>query len=79
VSLAGRIERVDFQPDYTLVVVLSGDTETCAFLPGRTALQQRGLDPAILEPYRFADIGGVPNRTDPQKVMVNSITVRAEE
>ncbi len=79
VSLAGRIERVDFQPDYTLVVVLAGDTETCAFLPGPAALQQHGLDPAILQPYRIADIGGVPNRTDPQKVMVNSITVRAEE
>jgi hypothetical protein len=79
VSVAGRIERVDFQPDHTLVVVLSGATETCAFLPNRTALQQRGLDPSILEPYRIADISGAPNRTDPQKVMVNSITVHAEE
>jgi len=79
VSLAGRIERVDFQADYTLVVVSAGGTETCAFLPDRAVLQQHGLDPAILQPYRVADIAGVANRSDPQKVMVNNITVRAEE
>ncbi len=79
VSLAGRIERVDFQPDYSLVVALSGNTETCAFLPNRATLQQHGLDPAILQPYRVAEITGVANRSDPQKVMVNNITVHAEE
>jgi hypothetical protein len=79
VSLVGRIERVDFLPDYTLVVVLGGDTETCAFLPSRAALQQHGLDPATLQPYRFVDIAGVAARGDAQKVMVNNITVHAEE
>jgi hypothetical protein len=79
VSLAGRIERVDFMPDHTLVVVLVGNTETCAFLPDRAALQQHGLDPATLQPFRFAEITGVAHRTDKQKVMVNNITVHAEE
>jgi hypothetical protein len=79
VSLVGRIERVDFQPDHTLVVVLSGSTETCAFLPDRAALQQHGLDPNILQPYRVAEITGVAHRSDPQKVAVNNIIVRAEE
>jgi hypothetical protein len=79
VSLAGRIERVDQQPDHTLVVVLAGNTETCAFLPNSAALQQHGLDPAILQPYRVAEITGVAHRGDPQKVMVNNITVHAEE
>jgi hypothetical protein len=79
VSLAGRIERVDFQADHTLIVVVAGGTETCAFLPDRAALQQHGLDPAILLPYRVAEISGVANRTDAQKVMVNNITVHAEE
>jgi hypothetical protein len=37
------------------------------------------LDPAILLPYRVAEISGVANRTDAQKVMVNNITVHAEE
>jgi hypothetical protein len=79
VSLVGRIERVDFLPDHTLVVVLSGDTETCAFLPSQATLQQHGLNPSILQPYRIAQISGVPARGDAQKVMVNDITVRAEE
>jgi hypothetical protein len=78
-SLAGRIERVDFLPDHTLVVMLSGNTETCAFLPDRATLQQHGMDPAILQPYRVAEIAAVANRGDPQKVMVNNITVHAEE
>jgi len=79
VSLAGRIERVDFLPDHTLIVVMSGGTETCAFLPDRVTLQQHGLDPGILQPYRIAEIAGVANQGDAQKVMVNNITVRAEE
>jgi hypothetical protein len=79
VSVVGRIERVDFLPDHTLVVVLSGNTETCAFLPNRAALQQHGMNPSILEPYRIANISGVAGRNDPQKVMVNNITVHAEE
>jgi hypothetical protein len=79
VSLAGRIERVDFLADHTLVVVLAGGTETCAFLPDRATLQQHGLDPAILLPYRVAEISGVASRTDAQKVMVNNVEVHAEE
>ena len=78
-SLAGRIERVDLLPDHTLVVVLSGNTETCAFLPNQAVLQQHGLDPTTLQPYRFVDVQGVAHRSDPQKVMVNNITVHAEE
>jgi hypothetical protein len=79
VTLAGRIERVDFLPDHTLIVLASGGTETCAFLPDRAALQQHGLDPTILLPFRVAEITGVAERNDPQKVMVNNITVHAEE
>ena len=79
VSLVGRIERVDFLTDHTLVVVLSGNTETCAFLPDRAVLQQHGLDPAILQPYRVAEISGAAHRGDAQKVTVNNITVHAEE
>jgi hypothetical protein len=79
VALVGRIERVDFLPDHTLAVVLAGDTETCAFLPTQAALQQHGLDPATLQPYRFVEISGVAARGDAQKVMVNNITVHAEE
>lgn len=79
VSLAGRIERVEFLPDHTLVLLQTGADEVCAFLPDRAALQQHGLNPAIIQPWRVADISGVAERSDPQKVMVNNITVHAEE
>ena len=79
VSLTGRIESVDFLPDHTLVLLATGATEVCAFLPDRAALEQHGLNPAIIQPWRVADISGVAEKTDPQKVMVNNITVHAEE
>jgi hypothetical protein len=79
VSLAGRIERVAFLPDHTLVLLTAGDTEVCAFLPGRATLLQHGLDPAIIQPWRVANISGVAEKTDPQKVLVNNITVHAED
>jgi hypothetical protein len=79
VSLAGRIERVLFLPDHTLVLLMAGDTEVCAFLPDRAALRQHGLDPAIIQPWRVASISGVAAKTDPQKVLVNNITVHAED
>jgi hypothetical protein len=78
VSLAGRIERVAFLPDHTLVLLTAGDTEVCAFLPDRTTLRQHGLDPAIIQPWRVVNISGVADKTDPQKVLVNNITVHAE-
>ena len=79
VSFAGRIERADFLPGHTLLLLVTGDTEVCAFLPDRAALQQHGLDPAIIQPWRVAEISGVAEKTDPQKVIVNNITVHAEE
>jgi hypothetical protein len=79
VSLIGRIERVDFQPGYTVVMVLAGNAETCAFLPPRAVLRQRGLDPATFQPYRIAEIVGAANRSNAQKVMVDNITVHEEQ
>ncbi|HUB15292.1 MAG TPA: hypothetical protein VMB34_25305 [Acetobacteraceae bacterium] len=79
VTLAGRIERVEFLPDHTLVLLSAGPTEVCAFLPNRAALQQHGLDAAIIQPWRIAEISGVAEKADPQKVMVNNITVHREE
>jgi len=78
VSLAGRIERVSFLPDHTLVVLTAGDTEVCAFLPDRAALRQHGLDPTILQPWRVAAISGVAAKNDPQKVLVNNIEVHEQ-
>ncbi len=78
VSLAGRIERVLFLPDHTLVLLTAGDTEVCAFLPDRAALRQHGMDPAIIQPWRVAAISGVAAKSDPQKVLVNNIEVHEQ-
>lgn len=78
VSLAGRIERVFFLPDHTLVLLTAGDTEVCAFLPNRATLRQHGMDPAIIQPWRVAAISGVAENADPQKVLVNNIEVHEQ-
>ncbi|HUB44890.1 MAG TPA: hypothetical protein VMB73_07890 [Acetobacteraceae bacterium] len=79
VTFSGRIERAESLPDHTLVLLMTGETEVCAFLPNSTVLQQHGLNPAIIQPWRIAEISGVAERSNPQKVMVNNITVHAEE
>ncbi len=80
VSLGGPIARVDFQPDYTLVVVRVVDEETCAFLQSSKAeMKQHGLDPAKLTPYAIVEIEGSAHKTDKQKVLVDSLTVRPED
>jgi ketosteroid isomerase-like protein len=79
VSLAGRIERVLFLPDHTLVLLTAGDTEVCAFLPDRAALRQHGMNPAIIQPWRVVAISGVAEKNDPQKVLVNNIEVHEQQ
>jgi hypothetical protein len=79
ISLIGRIERVDFQPAYTVIKVLAGNVETCAFLPMQAKMRQQGFDPATLQPYRVAEITGAAARDNAQKVMVDNITVHAEQ
>ena len=78
VSLAGRIERVLFLPDHTLVLLTAGDTEVCAFLPDSAALRQHGMDPTIIQPWRVAAISGVAAKSDPQKVLVDNIEVHEQ-
>jgi hypothetical protein len=68
VSAGGRIERVDFAADHTLVVFRVLDEDNCAFLPPRAALQKEGLDAATLVPYAIVELDGWPHRTDPTRM-----------
>jgi hypothetical protein len=79
VSLGGPIVRVDFQPDYTMVVVRVVDEENCAFMPSRAELLKHGLDPAKLVPYAIVDIEGSPHQSDKQKILVENLTVQQED
>jgi hypothetical protein len=80
VSLGGPIVRVDFQSDHTLIVVRVTDEQNCAFVPdNKEGLLKKGLAPDKLVPYAIVEIEGSPHKTDKQKVLVDSLTVRDEE
>lgn len=79
VSIGGPITRVDFQPDYTLVVVRVVDEENCAFLPNREEIAKHGIDPAKLVPYAIVDITASPHRSNKQKVLIESIKILEED
>ena len=78
VSLGGPIVRVQFEADYTLLVVRVVDEENCAYMPNRETIQKAGLNLDLLVPYAIAEISGLPHKTDSQKVWVDHITVREE-
>jgi len=78
-SMGGPIARVDFKADYTLVVVRVVDEETCTFLPNRAELEKHGLQPDKLVPYAIVEIEGSPHKSDKQKVLVDKLSVQAEE
>jgi len=80
VSMGGPIRRVDFQADYTLVVVRVTDEENCVFImENKEGLLKHGLDPAKLVPFAIVEIEGSPHKTDKQKVLVENLTVQDEE
>jgi len=76
--VGGPIVRVQFEADYTLLVVRVVDGENCAYMPNREAIQKAGLNLDLLVPYAIAEISGLPHKTDPQKVWVDHITVRED-
>ena len=75
VSIGGPIVRVDFHPDYTLIVVRVVDEENCAFLPGREEIARHGIDPARLAPYAIIDMTASPHRSNRQKVLVEHLKI----
>ena len=79
VSLGGPIARVDFHPDYTLIVVRVVDEENCAFLPSREEIARHGIDPARLVPYAIVDMTASPHRSNRQKMLVEHIKILDED
>ncbi len=79
VSAGGPIVRVDFKPDYTLVVFSVVDEANCAFLPAKAGLAALGVDPALLVPYAIVELSGIAHRTDAQKMLAQGVQVHPEE
>jgi hypothetical protein len=79
-TMGGPIVRVDFQPTYTLIVILVVDEENCAFMrSSKDDLMKHGLDPAKLVPYAIVEIEASPHKTDKQKFLVDSLKVTPED
>jgi hypothetical protein len=76
VAFAGRMDKVTFQANRTILVVRDGSNETCAYLPSRAELSRRGLPPALLRLRRPVMIEGFAHRTDKGKVLVQQLVVR---
>ncbi len=80
VSIGGPITRVDFQSQYTLVVVRVVDEEDCAFIRANKAeLLAHGLDPDKLVPETIVEIEASPHKTDKQKMLVDSLNIRPDK
>ena len=79
VSAGGPIVRVEFKPDYTLVVYSVVDEANCAFLPAKGDLAKLKVDPAALVPYAIVSLEGIAHRSDPQKMLADKVEVQAEE
>ena len=79
VSAGGPIVRTDFKQDYTLVVFSVVGDANCAFLPAKSDLARRGIDPALLVPYAIVTLNGIAHRTDPQKMLAESVEVQPEQ
>jgi len=70
VALEGRIDKVRFLSDRTVLFLRDGTGETCAFLPRRAELERRGIPEALLRRRTPVAIEGFANRSDTRKVLV---------
>ncbi len=77
-SMGGPIVSIDYEADYTLLIVRVTDEEDCVYLPKKADLQTSGLNLDLLLPYAIADIEGFPHKSDPQKVWADHITVNGD-
>jgi hypothetical protein len=77
-DIGGRIQRVEFKPDHTLIVIRVVDEEDCLILPPRETIEKAGLKTDMLVPFAMVAAGALPHRSDPQRVWVDHLTVTKE-
>lgn len=75
-SLGGRIMRVAFEPDHTLLVVLMLDEEQLAYLPDKATLESNGFNTERLKSPRVIEIRGHPHRTNKYKTLATGAQLR---
>ena len=76
VSLGGRIVRVAFETDHTLVVILMLDEEQLAYLHDRATLEAKGFKTERLMSPRLLEVEGHPHRTNKFKTLATGASLR---
>jgi hypothetical protein len=66
-SVAGRIVKLEFQPDHTLVIVRVMDEEIAVFLPRKETLAKAGVNFDDFAPWKMREFTGYPHKTDKLK------------
>lgn len=76
VSMGGRLVRVAFEADHTLLIVRLIDEEHCFYLPPQPTLQEAGFNPDRLKPWTIVEVDASPHKQDKLKALVEGIVVR---
>jgi len=63
-TVGGRITRLEFKDDHTLVLVRVMDDEIAVFLPPRKVLEDAGVDFEAYAPWSLREFRGFPHRSD---------------
>ncbi len=65
--VAGRIVKLEFKPDHTLVIVRAMDEEIAVFLPPKATLEKAGVNFGDLAPWKMREFTGFPHKKDKLK------------
>jgi hypothetical protein len=76
VSMGGRLVRVAFEADHTLLIVRLIDEEHCFYLPPQPTPQEAGFNPDRLKPWTIVEVDASPHKQDKLKALVEGIVVR---
>ncbi len=63
-SIAGRIVKLEFRPDHTLIIVRVMDEEIAVFLPPKATLESANVNFDDLAPWKMREFTGFPHKTD---------------
>jgi hypothetical protein len=66
-SVAGRIVKLEFKTDHTLVIVRVMDEEIAVFLPPKATLEKAGMNFDDLAPWKMREFTGYPHKKDKLK------------
>ncbi|MBM4055414.1 MAG: hypothetical protein FJ264_12275 [Planctomycetes bacterium] len=63
-EVAGRIVKLEFKPNHTLIMVRVMDEEIAVFLPSKEVLENAGVNFDDLSPWKMRIFTGYPHKTD---------------